>query len=54
MLVASAGTFVKDYRMESWPEGDNGIPEGWTVENANVPYNDDGNEEPVEGGEIDL
>ena len=52
--VASEGTFVKDYRMESWPEGDSGIPAGWSIENGNVPYNDDGNEEPVEGGEIDL
>jgi hypothetical protein len=52
--VASAGTFVKDARMSAWPEGPGGIPAGWTVENGNVPYNDDGNEEPVEGGEIDL
>ena len=52
--VASTGTFVKDARMKSWPEGSSGIPAGWTVENGNVPYNDDGNEEPVEGGEIDL
>jgi hypothetical protein len=54
MCVASAGTFVKDCRMESWPEGDSGIPTGWTVEDGNVPYNDDGNEEPIGGGEIDL
>ena len=54
MYVASGGTFVKDCRMESWPEGDSGIPAGWSIENGNVPYNDDGNEEPVEGGEIDL
>lgn len=52
--VAPTGTFVKDCRMQSWPEGSSGIPAGWTVENGNVPYNDDGNEEPVEGGEIDL
>ena len=54
MCVASAGTFVKDCRMESWPAGDSGIPTGWTVEDGNVPYNDDGNEEPIGGGEIDL
>lgn len=52
--VASAGTFVKDARMSAWPEGPGGIPAGWTVENGNVPYNDDGNEEPIEGGEINL
>lgn len=52
--VAPAGTFVKDARMSAWPEGPSGIPDGWTVENGNVPYNDDGNEEPIEGGEINL
>lgn len=52
--VASTGTFVKDARMNAWPGGASGIPAGWTVENGNVPYNDDGNEEPIEGGEIDL
>ena len=52
--VASAGTFVKDFRMQSWPKGPSGIPAGWTEENGNIPYNDDGNEEPIEGGEIDL
>ena len=52
--VASAGTFVKDARMSAWPEGPGGIPAGWMVENGNVPYNDDGNEEPIEGGEINL
>lgn len=52
--VAPTGTFVKDCRMQSWPEGSSGIPAGWTVENGNIPYNDDGNEEPVDGGEIDL
>ena len=32
--VASTGTFVKNPDMASWPTGDNGIPEGWTVQNA--------------------
>ena len=40
--------------MSAWPEGSSGIPAGWTVENGNIPYNDDGNEEPIEGGEINL
>ena len=31
--VASTGTFVKASSMASWPTGDNGIPEGWTVVN---------------------
>lgn len=31
---ASAGTFIKSSSMNSWPTGDNGIPEGWTVINA--------------------
>lgn len=52
--VASAGTFVKDARMNAWPSGASGIPAGWTVENSNIPYNGDGNEEPQEGGDIDL
>ena len=32
--VASSGTFVKNSSMSSWPEGDNGIPSGWDVQNA--------------------
>ena len=32
--VASAGTFVKDANMSSWTTGSNGIPSGWTVEDA--------------------
>ena len=32
--VASNGTFVKHENMTSLPSGINGIPEGWTVENA--------------------
>ena len=32
--VASTGTFVKAASMESWPTGVNGIPNGWTVEDA--------------------
>ena len=32
--VASSGTFVKHLDMESLPSGVSGIPEGWTVENA--------------------
>ena len=31
--VASTGTFVKDLFMTSWTTGDNGIPDGWTVQN---------------------
>lgn len=34
--VASNGTFTKHPDMTSLPTGDNGIPEGWIVENAIV------------------
>jgi hypothetical protein len=29
--VASTGTFTKASGVTSWPTGNNGIPEGWTV-----------------------
>ena len=32
--VAASGTFVKASNMSSWPTYVNGIPNGWTVENA--------------------
>ena len=32
--VASTGTFVKNPNMSSWTTGANGIPSGWTVEDA--------------------
>lgn len=32
--VANSGTLVKAASMESLPSGDNGIPNGWTVQNA--------------------
>lgn len=32
--VAASGTFVKDSTMSSWPSGNSGIPENWTIENA--------------------
>ena len=32
--VASTGTFVKDASMQNWPSGVNGIPSGWTVQDA--------------------
>ena len=32
--VASTGTFVKAASMSSWTTGSNGIPSGWTVQNA--------------------
>ena len=32
--VAANGTFIKDSAMSSWPSGINGIPDGWTVQNA--------------------
>lgn len=32
--VASTGTFKKSSSMSSWPAGDNGIPSGWTIQNA--------------------
>jgi hypothetical protein len=33
--VGSQGTFVKNPNMNNWTTGVNGIPEGWTVTNAN-------------------
>ena len=32
--VARTGTFVKNPNMTSWTTGSNGIPRGWTVQNA--------------------
>ena len=32
--VSSTGTFVKNASMSSWTTGDNGIPSGWTVQDA--------------------
>lgn len=32
--VASTGTFVKDPNMTSWTTGSNGIPNGWTIQDA--------------------
>ena len=32
--VASTGTFVKNATMTKWTTGKNGIPSGWTVQNA--------------------
>ena len=32
--VSSSGTFIKASDMTDWTEGDNGIPSGWTVQNA--------------------
>lgn len=32
--VAASGTFVKDANMNSWPTGNEGIPSGWTVQDA--------------------
>lgn len=32
--VAASGTFVKDANMSSWTTGNNGIPNGWTVQDA--------------------
>ena len=32
--VAASGTFIKDANMTSWPTGNNGIPSGWTVQDA--------------------
>ena len=32
--VAENGTFIKDYAMSSWTSGVDGIPSGWTVQNA--------------------
>ena len=32
--VAASGTFIKNASMTSWPTGVNGIPSGWTVQDA--------------------
>ena len=34
--VSSSGTFTKAAAMSSWPTGVNGIPDGWTVQDATV------------------
>ena len=33
-FISSSGTFVKAASMTSWPTGSNGIPSGWTVQDA--------------------
>lgn len=40
--VAPTGTFVKAAGIEDWTTGEDGIPEGWTVETINV-FTTDGN-----------
>ena len=52
--VSEFGTFVKAARAQFWTQGGSGIPRDWDVEDADILCNDDGNEEPVEGEEIDL
>ena len=42
--VANTGIFVKNMNMTSWDTGINGIPEGWTIQNATI----DGNTEIIE------
>lgn len=32
--VSQSGTFIKNASMSSWPSGDSGIPNGWTVQDA--------------------
>jgi hypothetical protein len=32
--VAASGTFIKAAGMTDWPSGANGIPSGWTVQDA--------------------
>lgn len=32
--VAASGTFVKNANMTGWPSGNNGIPSGWTIQDA--------------------
>ena len=32
--VSSSGAFIKDANMTNWTSGSNGIPSGWTVQNA--------------------
>lgn len=34
--VASSGTFVKNSQMSSWANGNNGIPNGWTIQNYTI------------------
>ena len=33
-VQTTSGTFVKNASMSSWETGANGIPSGWTVQNA--------------------
>lgn len=32
--VSTTGTFIKNASMTTLPSGNNGIPEGWTVQDA--------------------
>ena len=51
--VAATGTFVKSKDMASWATGVNGIPTGWTVENDQVPYDEEYfTIEPLNNGSI--
>lgn len=34
--VSASGTFIKNPDMNSWPRDENGIPAGWTVEDAQL------------------
>ena len=34
--VAESGTFTKDTSMNDWDDGENGIPEGWIIEDASA------------------
>ena len=53
--VSQTGTFVKEYGMTDWTSGTNGIPYGWTVREATVPYRQQYfTIEALESGGIDL
>lgn len=51
--VASSGTFVKAASMSSWTTGDDGIPDGWTVENDDGSLVDLSEPDPIGGDEAD-
>ena len=38
--VSATGTFLKDFKSHSWTTGVNGIPNGWTVEELEPPYDE--------------
>lgn len=52
--VYGLGLFIKAAKAEFWTRGASGIPANWDIEDDDILCNDDGNELPEPGEEIDL